>query len=151
MPETDWYSPSWSGPSPQQPLPWGQLAAIDALNSAINLSVGTSPPSHTQSMQFPTDTSTSSPTSMQASHKSKNRAAIIGGTIGGLIFLALLGFLPFFVYRQRRRVLAPSKDDTFGIFHTEEHTPHLTERREFNDAHVHDRQRLSTLLSETGE
>lgn len=31
------YSPKWEGPPPTQFLPWGQLAALDVLNSATGL------------------------------------------------------------------------------------------------------------------
>ncbi|KAI0085380.1 hypothetical protein BDY19DRAFT_909166 [Irpex rosettiformis] len=41
IPGTNQYSPRWEGPPPTDLLPWGQLAAIDVLVSAVGLT-GTS-------------------------------------------------------------------------------------------------------------
>ena len=35
-PNMDWYSPDWRGPPPDKPMPWGQVTAIDLLNSVFN-------------------------------------------------------------------------------------------------------------------
>lgn len=86
------YSPSWTGPPISTMLPWGQLAAMDVLNSGIDL---------------PTEPSSASPPSSQTQTPTSHRkivGPIVGGVLGGIAFIGCVVAIAFFIRRWRRRV-----------------------------------------------
>ncbi|KAK7688566.1 hypothetical protein QCA50_008104 [Cerrena zonata] len=88
---TNWYSPLWSGPPPVQMFPWGQLAAIDALNSAIGLTEDSA------SNPVPS----ASPPPVDNVHGKSHTGIIIGVTIGGFLLTLALGAAVFFLKSRR--------------------------------------------------
>ncbi|KAK7688575.1 hypothetical protein QCA50_008113 [Cerrena zonata] len=92
-PGTDFYSPSWLGPPVMSLLPWGQLSAIDVLNSAIGLTAHPNPSSVSESAA-PTVTNTYTPT-MESTHRHIVLGAIIGGAIGGCVFVLVILLLSY--------------------------------------------------------
>ncbi|KAI0074082.1 hypothetical protein K474DRAFT_1710160 [Panus rudis PR-1116 ss-1] len=92
----EFYSPVWIGPPPRGPLPWGQLAAIDVLNSAINLPTlnTTNPPGEAGDI------------ASKSGAKSKIIAEVVG-PVGGFIAIALLAIVVIYVRQKRRRQARP--------------------------------------------
>ncbi|KAI0074076.1 hypothetical protein K474DRAFT_1717289 [Panus rudis PR-1116 ss-1] len=102
-PTTNLYSPSWKGPAPTQLIPWGQLAALDTLNSAIAMQVNST------STNDPSSHTTSPPDGSSQSTRSRNVALIAGVTVGVVVLLlVLLGGLFLLRKRNRRRTIDQS-------------------------------------------
>ncbi|KAI0073768.1 hypothetical protein K474DRAFT_1677636 [Panus rudis PR-1116 ss-1] len=96
-PDGDIYSPNWHDSPATKLLPWGQLAAIDVLNSAINLPIlseSTSP--STIGSVSPESTSTdknSNSGNGNGNSSNSNTPTIVGavvGSIGGILLLLLI-------------------------------------------------------------
>ncbi|KAI0084764.1 hypothetical protein BDY19DRAFT_1051104 [Irpex rosettiformis] len=111
-PNTNSYSSLWEGPPPppNQILPWGQLAALDVLNSAVGL-VPSDPNSPstatTTSASGSTDTPSATPSEDSNLIKPrKNKTAIIAGSIVGVISFLAFSILAgvYMIRRKRKRV-----------------------------------------------
>ena len=108
-PDTNWYSPRWLGPAIDTLYPWGQLAAIDVLISAINL--GEPIPGYEQliSLREYLTSLVHSPaplpsqTQQYVSREKQMRNIIIGGILGGVSLLAMLAAGGVLLSRGRRR------------------------------------------------
>ncbi|KAI0085366.1 hypothetical protein BDY19DRAFT_1021666 [Irpex rosettiformis] len=113
IPETNQYSPRWEGLSPSSLLPWGQLAAIDVLVSAVGLT-GYPSSSVVESTAAAASSSTSSisssnPSSLQTSipqsqlHVSHSiSSGVIGRIIAGTLSI-LLALLANLLHLKRKR------------------------------------------------
>ncbi|KAI0085312.1 hypothetical protein BDY19DRAFT_996855 [Irpex rosettiformis] len=113
IPETNQYSPRWEGLSPSSLLPWGQLAAIDVLVSAVGLT-GYPNSSVVESTAAAASSSTSSisssnPSSPQTSipqsqlHVSHSiSSGVIGRIIAGTLSI-LLALLANLLHLKRKR------------------------------------------------
>ncbi|EKM50197.1 uncharacterized protein PHACADRAFT_213947 [Phanerochaete carnosa HHB-10118-sp] len=111
-PGTNMYSSAWSGPPIPVLVPWGQLDALEvmrsefgfALKQPTTLTSQTSSTSPESMSSTSTTTSTRSPSTQTAepSHKQSDVAAIVGGTVGGVVFLALLVAI-LLICRKRRK------------------------------------------------
>ncbi|KAK7688601.1 hypothetical protein QCA50_008139 [Cerrena zonata] len=96
-PGSDWYTPTWAGPPVPIMLPWGQLAAMDVLSSAISFALNITD----------TNTNTTSPITQEfsASHKTP-LGAVIGGAVGGSLVLILVIGIIFMRLRTRHSALS---------------------------------------------
>ncbi|KAI0083420.1 hypothetical protein BDY19DRAFT_978567, partial [Irpex rosettiformis] len=105
IPETNQYSPRWEGPPPSSLLPWGQLAAIDVLVSAVGLT-GYPNSSVVESAAAAAPLSTSSIGSSNPSSSQTISSGVIGGIVAGTlsIFLALLAILLHLQRKRHRRM-----------------------------------------------
>ena len=111
-PNSDRYSPKWMGPAVDQQLPWGQLAALDVLTSSIGLELSLPPAPPAPTGLPPNESAGPSP------ENSHHKAAIIGGTIGGLVFLVIAALLVFFIIRHRRKTLTQKSNSNLGSRHS---------------------------------
>ncbi|KAL4246403.1 hypothetical protein ABKN59_009154 [Abortiporus biennis] len=118
-PDTTVYSASWPGPAVGQLTPWGQLAALDVLNSAI----GFQPPDQTTTSPSPSSTALPGGTTSSPTH-STPVGAIVGGVVGGIVFIALLVIAIFF-YRRNRRIQAMRSQEKLCL-EPETVTPFIT-------------------------
>ncbi|KAI0071041.1 hypothetical protein K474DRAFT_1712804 [Panus rudis PR-1116 ss-1] len=90
IPEGHFYSPIWRPPPASHLIPWGQVAAIDVMNSAIDLPVSADSEATTSS-SIVSSTASSSPTSLAqtSSRASLNyplvRTPIIDTIFGSLV------------------------------------------------------------------
>ncbi|CAL1698178.1 unnamed protein product [Somion occarium] len=100
-PSDDFYSPGWEGPQATELLPSGQYFAASVLNSALSMTNnGTVTGSSTDSPSATHSGLASETSALQSHHISTG--VIVGATIGGVAFLAvLMAFLVFLFLRQR--------------------------------------------------
>ncbi|KAK7688606.1 hypothetical protein QCA50_008144 [Cerrena zonata] len=96
-PDTDWYTPTWFGPPVPTMLPWGQLAAMDVLSSAISFTANT------------TDTKNKSPAQKSSTSHDAPLGPIIGGAVGGSLVLILIIGVMLRRLRSRRSAAALTK------------------------------------------
>ncbi|KAK7688580.1 hypothetical protein QCA50_008118 [Cerrena zonata] len=98
-PNTNWYSPIWTGPPIPSMLPWGQLAAIDVFNSVIGLadeSINTTSPT---------------PGISALSKSGPPVGQIVGGTIGGAFGLILCATVVYIILRRRNQTRNAGAED----------------------------------------
>ncbi|CAL1717365.1 unnamed protein product [Somion occarium] len=93
-PSNDYYAPRWQGPPAESFLPWGQLAALDVLNSAAGMSQEPSPSVTPPSIASATTTATST------SHHGLAAGAIAGVTIGVVVVVTLIAASAIYLYRR---------------------------------------------------
>ncbi|CAL1699053.1 unnamed protein product [Somion occarium] len=93
-PGSNLYSPRLHGPPVDHLLPWGQLAALDILNSAMSFAPRS---------QDNTTSSSPPPSTDSDSHKSVNKGLIVGVTIGAIALVAIIAAIAFFLWRRRKR------------------------------------------------
>ncbi|KAK7688612.1 hypothetical protein QCA50_008150 [Cerrena zonata] len=96
-PGTNWYTHAWTGPPVPTMLPWGQLAAMDVLSSAISFAANITDTNNTS------PNASASPTSPQQSSTSHNTpfGPIIGGAVGGSVVLILILIIGIMFRRLR--------------------------------------------------
>ena len=125
-PNKDWYSITWTGPPASAFSPLGQLAAIDVLNSMIDIDAPIlyasivqchvsdhlsvfyprPQPSSSEELPFP---SVSSPATTDVHNRSKSRIGIIvGATVGGATFIA--ASISLFLFLRYRGTMAAVDD-----------------------------------------
>ena len=151
-PNSDRYSPNWLGPAIDQPLPWGQLAALDVLTSSIGLDLSLPPSSPSPPSPSAPPAPSGLPPNENAGPSPENshhKAAIIGGTIGGLVFLVIAALLVFFMIRHRRKTLIQKSNSNLGSRHSRRPIPE-TVRGGFDIGRDSHRRSMSTQ-SASGE
>ncbi|KAI0029035.1 Six-hairpin glycosidase-like protein [Vararia minispora EC-137] len=89
------YSNSWIGPPVSALLPWGQIAALDVLNSAFDMAAPDGSPAQTQT---PESGSPNTPTV-----RTPMIGAIAGGAVGGAVGATAVVVLGLMLLRRRRR------------------------------------------------
>ena len=117
-PNSDRYSPKWMGPAVDQQLPWGQLAALDVLTSSIGLELSLPPPPPSPSAPPAPSGLPPNENAGPSPENSHHKAAIIGGTIGGLVFLVIAALLIFLMIRHRRKNLTQKSNSNLGSRHS---------------------------------
>ncbi|CAL1708144.1 unnamed protein product [Somion occarium] len=93
------YSPNWLGPPTPNLVPWGQLAALDVLNAAIDMDIS---PSETTASSDTPSTNDDGNSDTTGDHSSSIKT-IIGATVGGVAFLVILISIVALILRRRRR------------------------------------------------
>ncbi|CAL1698229.1 unnamed protein product [Somion occarium] len=100
-PNDNFYSPGWEGPQATQLLPSGQYFAASVLNSALAMTDNdTATGSSTDSTSSTNSAPPSETSALQSHHVSTG--VIVGATIGGVAFLAIVTALLVFLFLHRR-------------------------------------------------
>ena len=128
-PNTDWYSPNWTGPVVPSLLPFGQLAAIDVFNSAIGLA----------------ENDSTDPPGGSKSRHGVPRGVVVGIVVGGVCVLLIL-IVSFVIWLRRRRGSTSTRDnssdsDTAGESDSPENSidPFPSMARPIGSSHPHSR------------